>query len=448
MQRQKVDADRISELHDEILIHILSLLRLEEAVRTSVLARRWRFLWTYLSSLRPPQQTMKLMLPHYVSEDREIVEYINRYYQIFQIHQEKYINMYNQILQMHRADTLDEFKVFFELNADHKDHLDRWIAHVLCKKVNRIDIDLRHCPHHDKWYQFSYECFTLVQNPHCGVSSVKALKFLCLGNFSFSAPLIENFLLNFPLLENVVLFGSFDLMDLKVVGSSLRLNFLEIYACSNLRIIEISAPNLVTFNCDFRNDTRVDIKHAPKLANVCIHGWNIEILSQGFISLSSHLSQLETLRLDAFYMEFFCLPKLPELTSLRHLMISVNPCWKIENLFCFTPLIKASPFLQKVTMQLRGRPNVNREHLKHPSFTHQHLKVIEFDGFTGSVLDIEFAHHLLEIAVALEEVIVTPFKIPKHSRKANADLEEEMAVKQAREEGMKLKEKLPPGAKL
>ncbi|KAE9461807.1 hypothetical protein C3L33_06298, partial [Rhododendron williamsianum] len=43
--------DRISEFPDSILVHILSLLRIEYAVRTQVLSKRWRFLWTFLPSL-------------------------------------------------------------------------------------------------------------------------------------------------------------------------------------------------------------------------------------------------------------------------------------------------------------------------------------------------------------------------------------------------------------
>ena len=44
--------DRISALPDALLLHTLSLLPSDEAVRTCVLARRWQNLWRYTPSLR------------------------------------------------------------------------------------------------------------------------------------------------------------------------------------------------------------------------------------------------------------------------------------------------------------------------------------------------------------------------------------------------------------
>ncbi|CAL4992653.1 unnamed protein product [Urochloa decumbens] len=44
--------DRISDLPDALLHHVLSLLPVDEAVRTSVLARRWRGLWKGMPVLR------------------------------------------------------------------------------------------------------------------------------------------------------------------------------------------------------------------------------------------------------------------------------------------------------------------------------------------------------------------------------------------------------------
>lgn len=44
--------DRVSDLPDEILVSILSLLTMREAVATCILSRRWRNMWTRSRSLK------------------------------------------------------------------------------------------------------------------------------------------------------------------------------------------------------------------------------------------------------------------------------------------------------------------------------------------------------------------------------------------------------------
>lgn len=43
--------DRISELPDSVLAHLLSFVPVEDAIKTQVLSKRGQFLWTYLPSL-------------------------------------------------------------------------------------------------------------------------------------------------------------------------------------------------------------------------------------------------------------------------------------------------------------------------------------------------------------------------------------------------------------
>lgn len=62
-------ADRISALPDAILQHVLSVLQAREAVRSCVLARRWRYLWKSIPVLR-------LTGCNPVNEFREFMDYL------------------------------------------------------------------------------------------------------------------------------------------------------------------------------------------------------------------------------------------------------------------------------------------------------------------------------------------------------------------------------------
>ncbi|KAK4268295.1 hypothetical protein QN277_024972 [Acacia crassicarpa] len=50
-KRRRTKKDRISDLPDPLLLHILSFLPAEEAVATSLLSKRWRPLWRSLPAI-------------------------------------------------------------------------------------------------------------------------------------------------------------------------------------------------------------------------------------------------------------------------------------------------------------------------------------------------------------------------------------------------------------
>jgi hypothetical protein len=63
------DTDLISALPDAMLQHVLSFLQAQEAVRSCVLARRWRYLWKSIPVLR-------LTGCRPVMESREFMDYL------------------------------------------------------------------------------------------------------------------------------------------------------------------------------------------------------------------------------------------------------------------------------------------------------------------------------------------------------------------------------------
>ncbi|PRQ47946.1 putative F-box domain-containing protein [Rosa chinensis] len=94
--------DRISGLPDEILVSILSLLPLKEAQATSILSRRWQYVWAYCTTLNfdDEKNLVRLRL-----SDREALE----------LEMCRYVNWVDSVLKQHRALNIERFRVYFKL---------------------------------------------------------------------------------------------------------------------------------------------------------------------------------------------------------------------------------------------------------------------------------------------------------------------------------------------
>lgn len=60
-KKKKMDEDRISELGDAILLHILCSINIKQAVQTSILSKRWQNLWTSISHLNFNFKSMAIL---------------------------------------------------------------------------------------------------------------------------------------------------------------------------------------------------------------------------------------------------------------------------------------------------------------------------------------------------------------------------------------------------
>ncbi|CAL5331869.1 unnamed protein product [Camellia sinensis] len=117
--------DLISNLPDGILVSILSRLEIEQAARTSALARRWRYLWTFTSSL-----IFKFC-------DWRIVDHEDK---LFGLKCRQFVDWVNHILKFHRGMIIDEFSIQFCLDDNiFKSDIDGWINFAFQKRVKRLN---------------------------------------------------------------------------------------------------------------------------------------------------------------------------------------------------------------------------------------------------------------------------------------------------------------------
>ncbi|KAA8532870.1 hypothetical protein F0562_033013 [Nyssa sinensis] len=100
-----MEEDWISQMPDEILVNILSLLTMKEAGSTSVLSRRWKNLWTFTTGSMEfdcsvIMWTLTIQRP-----------------ELFYVARKSFVRWVNRILASHQGPTISDFRVVFDLDG-------------------------------------------------------------------------------------------------------------------------------------------------------------------------------------------------------------------------------------------------------------------------------------------------------------------------------------------
>ncbi|GMY31887.1 FBD-associated F-box protein At3g52670-like isoform X1 [Fagus crenata] len=123
--------DRISNLPDSILSHILSFLRTKEAVATSILSSRWKPLWTHVPNLNLDDDEFKRISDEQ-SRNADIIRY--RF---------KFEHIVSRIWALRNANPLRKFRLRWGFGCD-PIHVDTWVRAAIAQGLEELDLDL--CP--------------------------------------------------------------------------------------------------------------------------------------------------------------------------------------------------------------------------------------------------------------------------------------------------------------
>lgn len=414
--------DRISELPDCILVDILSLLTIREAGRSSVLSHRWRDLWKFITRLNfTASKSMFALLKACRMMDGG--------------HQ--YVNWVNQILNLYQGGaSLNEFIVSFPLEATFSRDIDEWVKFVMSKRVRKLVFDLGYFYTKSLGYAFPREWYLCFMSP-LHLSGLKCLTNLSLWFVTVNDEFIEYLLSNCTNLESLVVKYSRSIKNLKVVGSSLNLKHLALSCCDYMESLVLCAPKLVSFDY-YGGEIMLYIGKLPHLVDLRIDGDCGQQVTYNLIHFSPQLAQLHTIELNMSFTFIEQLPRVPELTNLKHLNLNVFLMKEIS-LFHFVSLIEAAPSLERFTLKLtRYNTTIQGEPRRVSTRPHHGLKFIEIFGFVGGVADYELASYLLRNAVNLKRVSLQK-EINNYSNKIAAH---------TRRRVLSLKKMLPRGAEL
>ncbi|KAL3512789.1 hypothetical protein ACH5RR_025506 [Cinchona calisaya] len=391
--------DFISGLPDEILISIISLLTTKEAVLTSILSTRWRFLWRYISHLN--------------FECSGSISRIDQFNILLAAERRNFVNWVNHVCTSIRVEKIKEFRVNLCLDHSSTSDVDKWVEFALRKGTESLDLTMLYPPVsgsvHNSYIMSDVFCPTLMNSPSFS-SGIMNLKLLTLKNVNVSGELVEHFLVHCPMLQDLTVDGSLLLRNLKVCGASLQLKFLKIVSCYHLTNIEISAPKLVSIQykgCRYM----LRIHNVPSLLDLMIDGQTFLCITHPFISVQHNFSQLQTLALKRYSIEENVeLPRSLQLASLRELTLTVKAYSSKNLLRNLSFLMESSPLLKKFTLQITSVPQFSlwKEEDTTIKHLHQNLELMKIIGFSCIEEEIRIIWELVESAVALEKLVIDP----------------------------------------
>ncbi|KAH7859869.1 hypothetical protein Vadar_006453 [Vaccinium darrowii] len=156
-------SDCLVKLPEPLLHHILSYLSMNDVIRTSVLAKRWRYLWLYVPCL-----TFSPMMKMIRSEE---VAFINR------------------SLLLHKSLNVQKLNITFYYSTEAL-VLDSWIHFALTRNVNQLYLDFTRCSSHSSKYTlhdiiFKCSSLTVLALKSCRIQLPVKIKLSSLKTLSF-----------------------------------------------------------------------------------------------------------------------------------------------------------------------------------------------------------------------------------------------------------------------
>ncbi|KAK4361849.1 hypothetical protein RND71_017090 [Anisodus tanguticus] len=350
------ERDRISELPEHILHHILHLLHWSKDIaRTSILSKKWKGIWESFTSfdfdqnwfkgergennwnhlLPPPVEKQSFWLKMALEEFTGDVAVI-----------EKFVLFVANALAT-RVEPLPSIQKF-RLRVTHltmmlSSLLDDWIGVAIEKNVKELELHVD-LDHKDRPYLLPYELFasksiTSLKLNGCGVDyndddvnddfvgyvmddddiKLQNLRELSMKAMRINEKVVHHFVQGCPFIEDMRLINCYGLKFLHF-STLPKLNRLEVHKGSNLRSIKLEAPNLETFWFHGKKSSRCKILlvGCGNLKNLTLrHAHMADKAFQECISYFPLLEKLYLLECHAFHRIKILSNKLKKLSVLR-----------------------------------------------------------------------------------------------------------------------------------
>ncbi|KAL4619600.1 hypothetical protein ACB092_06G091300 [Castanea dentata] len=415
--------DRISNLPESLLCHILSFLPTKDSIATSILSTRWKLLWTLVPKLDLDSDTIGTSELSADDDDDDEDE-----------RDIMFAHVVSSVLAQQECGELQTFRLQWKFGWDGS-HLDAWLRTAAARKVKELDLDILVIDmdvENLKLPPSFFSCRTLVVLKLTGTIDIDidtpslsfnfpSLKILHLVEILFPSVIYSQersflrFLSGCPVLEDL----SFTTDDLegeyKVCVPTLKRFIIRDLNGSDYEL-EINAPALEYF--DFCGDLRV-IKFYEKLnnlvqANVGLYVYeneHKEFFRERVFRLFTALNNVKFLSFSPDGTEWHNVGNIcpSSFQNLVQLDFKVTDCnWSVLQY-----LLQNAPNLESlvVTKGYAVKSNLCRKELQYDrDYLSSHLTSFYYGGFEGLKDEEEFVKYILKEARVLKTATIQVYR--------------------------------------
>ncbi|KAL4561342.1 hypothetical protein LXL04_033507 [Taraxacum kok-saghyz] len=388
------EEDRISNLAEDLIDSIFGRVPIEDAVRTSILSRKWRYRWTKMRAL--------------VFD----VQFSNKFAKNGAFGRNGIIRIINQVLFLHNGSIL-KFRLHIpNISLDSFQDFDQWMPFLSRNGVTEIVLTN------------SNQRYKLPRYMFC----CRELRKLKLENYFFKPPLeFEGFLnLEDLFLMNIVFGDSSSRTQISLP----QLKKLSIYECTNVSNFNIKVTKLqCLYVIDYADAKLLRLLHSPFIDHVFMvspHSIdiNVRVERMTLAMLLSNLPKVDHLYFNGRFLKNLMAEKIPKwlphaVNNLKCLCLIGFEVGDLDQLQSALCLIRNSPNLESLTvtslkMEFRvidydvGPAAV---HLQSPNCldcTLNKLQTVEITSLQGSRAELLFIELLLAHSPSLRKFTITP----------------------------------------
>ncbi|KAG6416944.1 hypothetical protein SASPL_124385 [Salvia splendens] len=395
------DEDRVSDLPNDILHHVISFLPIKSAAQTSVLSRRWRELWYSFPDL---DFTTAYSPPHIDSACRDA----ERRVRLHVARCAGYADQILSLLEKHSDVRVLRFRASLTFSR-----LSALIRHAVRHNVQELDIEVSTCDY------FNFPRSVI------GSSTLRSLRLKsCHPGFRLPPLQImkDGFRsLSVLSLSRLILCDQPHLTNLFTNSSFPLLKKLHLEACFDLRHLRIESPALEDLsleNCYQLQDLEIRVQKLKKLrvrscfdaysvsSRVEIEAPDLRIMFWSYNAVTEECILHDLTHLQEAFVGFYLLPEdlsASKIISVWNFLSGMSNCHS---------LTLESQCIEEWNKDLWQSPSSGEE--RHwesqaqslSSFLH-HLKVVKIHGFSECANDVSIVKFLLKHGKVLQQVFLS-----------------------------------------